>query len=83
MYYVTLQHGGDFPHEIERLWCTVAANKRNVIPILEFLISRGLQEMSVQASPPSLAVLRTLVCDDSKHSEGTRSSSRSFDFSFF
>lgn len=49
MYYVTLQHGGAFPHEIERLWCTVAANKRNVIPILEFLISRGLQEMNFQA----------------------------------
>lgn len=48
MYYVTLQHGGAFPHEIERLWCTVATNKRNVIPILEFLISRGLQEMNAQ-----------------------------------
>ena len=48
MYYVTLQHGGAFPHEIERLWCTVAANTRNVIPILEFLISRGLQEMNAQ-----------------------------------
>lgn len=50
MYYVTLQHGGAFPHEIERLWCTVATVKRNVIPILEFLISRGLQEMNAQAS---------------------------------
>ncbi len=51
MYYVTLQHGGAFPHEIERLWCTVASVKRNVIPILEFLISRGLQEMNAQARP--------------------------------
>lgn len=48
MYYVTLQHGSAFPHEIERLWCTVATVKRNVIPILEFLISRGLQEMNAQ-----------------------------------
>lgn len=48
MYFVTLQHGGAFPHEIERLWSTVAANKRNVIPILEFLISRGLQELNAQ-----------------------------------
>lgn len=48
MYFVTLQHGGAFPHEIERLWCTVATVKRNVIPILEFLISRGLQEMNAQ-----------------------------------
>ena len=51
MYYVTLQHGGAFPHEIERLWCTVATVKRNVIPILEFLISRGLQEMNAQVRP--------------------------------
>ena len=59
MYYVTLQHGGAFPHEIERLWCTVAANKRNVIPILEFLISRGLQEMNAQVT--SASVLSTTV----------------------
>ena len=45
MYFVTLQHGGSFPHEIERLWCTVATNKRNVIPILEFLITRSAQEV--------------------------------------
>jgi len=56
MYYVTLQHGGAFPHEIERLWCTVAANTRNVIPILEFLISRGLQEMNAQV--PSRPLIR-------------------------
>ena len=44
MYYVTQLHGVSFPHETERLWCTVAANKRNVIPILEFLISRATHE---------------------------------------
>ena len=57
MYYVTLQHGGAFPHEIERLWCTVAANKRNVIPILEFLISRGLQEMNAQVTSACLGAV--------------------------
>ena len=45
MYYVTLQHGAAFAYEIERLWTTVASNKHNIIPILEFLISLGLQEI--------------------------------------
>jgi hypothetical protein len=44
MYYLTWQHAGAFPAGVERLWSTVAANKRNVIPILDFLIARGLQE---------------------------------------
>ncbi|CAL8468215.1 g7754 [Coccomyxa elongata] len=44
MYMLTWQHAAAFPGETERLWCTVAANKRNVIPILDFLITRGLQE---------------------------------------
>lgn len=45
MYYVTLRHGAAFAYEIERLWTTVASNKHNIIPILEFLISLGLQEI--------------------------------------
>ena len=44
MYEVTAQHGAAFSAETERLWATVAGNRRNVIPILDFLISRGLQE---------------------------------------
>ena len=44
MYFLTWQHAGAFPSETERLWTTVAANKRNIIPILDFLIARGLQE---------------------------------------
>ena len=64
MYYVTLQHGGAFPHEIERLWCTVAANKRNVIPILEFLISRGLQEMNAQVTPACLGAVNNCLSAD-------------------
>lgn len=46
MFYVTQLHGASFPHEIERLWCTVAANKRNVITILEFLISKPANVIS-------------------------------------
>lgn len=45
MLFVTKEHGAAFAHEIERLWTTVASNKHNIIPILEFLISWGLQEM--------------------------------------
>ena len=44
MYYVTAQHGTVFPHEIERLWSTVAGNKRNIIPILDYVVSKGQQE---------------------------------------
>ena len=44
LYLVTKQHGAVFPHEIERLWSTVAANKRNIIPILDFVVSKGLLE---------------------------------------
>eukprot|EP00891_Asterochloris_glomerata_P001080 jgi/Astpho2/1080/fgenesh1_pg.00017_%23_19_t len=44
LYLVTQQHGAVFPHEIERLWSTVAANKRNIIPILDFVVSKGLLE---------------------------------------
>ena len=45
MYDVTAQHGTVFPHEIERLWSTVADNKRNIIPILDYIISKGRQEV--------------------------------------
>ena len=44
MYYVTAQHGAVFPHEIERLWSTVAGNKRNIIPILDYVVSKGQVE---------------------------------------
>eukprot|EP00967_Tisochrysis_lutea_P002585 scaffold3161_cov21-Tisochrysis_lutea.AAC.1 len=42
MYYVTQRHGPAFPFEIERLWSTLAASKRNIIPILDFLTSLGV-----------------------------------------
>ncbi len=43
MYYVTQSHGHAFPVEVERLWSTLASNKRNIIPILDFLISLGMR----------------------------------------
>lgn len=44
MYQVTWDHASAFPHETGQLWSTVAANKRNVIPVLDFIITQGLQE---------------------------------------
>ena len=44
MYQVTWHHASAFPLETGQLWLTVAANKRNVIPILDFVITQGLQE---------------------------------------
>jgi hypothetical protein len=54
MYYVTAQHGTVFPHEIERLWSTVAGNKRNIIPILDYVISKGQLECG-QASVATIS----------------------------
>jgi hypothetical protein len=42
MYYVTLRHGSELPLEIERLWSTLAATKRNIIPMLDFLVTLGM-----------------------------------------
>ncbi|KAI8469209.1 MAG: cell morphogenesis central region-domain-containing protein [Monoraphidium minutum] len=42
MYYVTLRHGSELPLEIERLWSTLAGNRRNIIPVLDFLVSLGM-----------------------------------------
>ena len=44
MYQVTWHHASAFPLETGQLWLNVAANKRNVIPILDFVITQGLQE---------------------------------------
>ena len=63
MYYVTLLHGAAFAYEIERLWTTVASNKHNIIPILEFLISLGLQEItSGVLSRPGLMLSAVHAC---------------------
>lgn len=48
MYDVTGAHGGSLPREVERLWSTVAANKRNVLPVLDFLVAKGVDECEAQ-----------------------------------
>ena len=59
MYFVTAQHGAVFPHEIERLWSTVAGNKRNIIPILDYVVSKGQLECG-QVQP---VLLHTPACE--------------------
>lgn len=63
MYYVTQQHGNAFPGEVERLWSTVATNRRNVIPILEFVISYGMRESAPQVNFTHSSLNQVLVAD--------------------
>jgi hypothetical protein len=48
MYYVTWKHGDQFPDEIEKLWSTVAHKPRNIIPVLDFLITKGIEDYDSQ-----------------------------------
>lgn len=50
IYYVTWRHGDHFPDEIEKLWSTVARKVRNVDPVLDFLISKGIEDCDSNAS---------------------------------
>ncbi|CAN6481832.1 unnamed protein product [Victoria cruziana] len=50
LYYVTWRHGDQFPDEIEKLWSTIASQKKNIIPVLDFLITKGLEECDSNAS---------------------------------
>ncbi|KAG8073032.1 hypothetical protein GUJ93_ZPchr0006g41845 [Zizania palustris] len=50
LYYVTWKHGDQFPDEIEKLWSTVASNTRNIIPVLNFLITRGIEDRDANPS---------------------------------
>lgn len=50
MYYVTQLHGSRFSYEVEKLWSTVAGNPKNVRPLLDFLVSYGVDECSVQVN---------------------------------
>ena len=63
MYLVTRRFGGALPGEVERLWAAVAVAKRNVIPVLDFLITRATQEdyPEVQPSSPSPRLLLSKV----------------------
>ncbi|XP_073115620.1 uncharacterized protein [Elaeis guineensis] len=50
LYYVTWRHGDQFPDEIEKLWSTVARNTRNIIPVLDFLITKGIEDCDSNTS---------------------------------
>ena len=50
LYYVTWRHGDQFPDEIEKLWSTVASNTRNIIPVLDFLITKGIEDCDSNTS---------------------------------
>ncbi|MBA0734280.1 hypothetical protein Gogos_018210, partial [Gossypium gossypioides] len=50
LYYVTWRHGDQFPDEIEKLWSTVASKPRNISPILDFLITKGIEDCDSNAS---------------------------------
>ena len=60
LYFVTRDLGQAFATEVERLWTTLASNKRNIIPILDFLITKGLEEIHTEVcclpKPPYHAV---------------------------
>lgn len=43
------RHGDELPSEIENLWSKLANNRRNIIPILDFLATLGTH-MAYQVS---------------------------------
>ncbi|KAL6507400.1 hypothetical protein OROGR_023595 [Orobanche gracilis] len=50
LYYVTWRHGDQFPDEIEKLWNTIASKPRNISPVLDFLITKGIEDCDSNAS---------------------------------
>ncbi|XP_010251338.1 PREDICTED: protein furry homolog-like [Nelumbo nucifera] len=50
LYYVTWRHGDQFPDEIEKLWSTLACKPKNISPILDFLITKGMEDCDSSAS---------------------------------
>ncbi|KAK9839278.1 hypothetical protein WJX81_005497 [Elliptochloris bilobata] len=51
LWYVTWQHVEALPAEVEALWTTAAANTRNIVPVLDYLISKcthGEDDLLVQ-----------------------------------
>ncbi|XP_024392551.1 uncharacterized protein [Physcomitrium patens] len=50
LYYVTWRHGDQFPDEIEKLWSTVAIKWKNIVPVLNFLITKGIEDCDSNAS---------------------------------
>ena len=64
MYQVTWHHASAFPLETGQLWLNVAANKRNVIPILDFVITQGLQEAAELPDEVSWPCLNAVLRND-------------------
>ncbi|KAG4987863.1 hypothetical protein JHK85_030846 [Glycine max] len=50
LYYVTWRHGDQFPDEIEKLWSTIASKNKNISPVLDFLITKGIEDCDSNAS---------------------------------
>ncbi|KAK1562074.1 hypothetical protein Q3G72_005797 [Acer saccharum] len=50
LYYVTWRHGDQFPDEIEKLWSTIASKPKNISPVVEFLITKGIEDCDSNAS---------------------------------
>ncbi|KAL8161301.1 hypothetical protein V2J09_012790 [Rumex salicifolius] len=50
LYYVTWRHGDQFPDEIEKLWSTIASKSKNISPVLDFLITKGIEDCDSNAS---------------------------------
>ncbi|XXG72020.1 hypothetical protein AAC387_Pa07g1207 [Persea americana] len=50
LYYVTWRHGDHFPDEIEKLWSTIASKPKNIIPVLDFLITKGIEDCDANVS---------------------------------
>ncbi|KAJ0754279.1 putative Cell morphogenesis protein [Helianthus annuus] len=50
LYYVTWRHGDQFPDEIEKLWSTIASKPKNIRPVLDFLITKGIEDCDSNAS---------------------------------
>ncbi|KAI7744187.1 hypothetical protein M8C21_020805 [Ambrosia artemisiifolia] len=59
LYYVTWKHADQFPDEIEKLWRTIASKPRNIGPVLDFLITKGIEDCDSNASTEISGVFAT------------------------
>ncbi|KAJ4967612.1 hypothetical protein NE237_019461 [Protea cynaroides] len=59
LYYVTWRHGDQFPDEIEKLWSTIASKPKNISPVLDFLITKGIEDCDSNASAEIIGAFAT------------------------
>ena len=88
LYYITWRRGDQLPLETEALWRTAAANKRNIIPVLDsdtlsayFGVAKRIALYLARPSPHAtidhLAYeISLLMTEDSLHVPETAASSR-------